>query len=485
MNSFIMKIALCALPLSYALHADSPDISNLDNCIEEVRQADLSPPEVPTFDQYFVNYKRLIDDLEDSMSSLPYVYQEVAAKPLISYLKNIGEYQYLRIFRYSNYEGLQQLISDASLAILFHQEAPVRISAFQEVISDLYDRFICSEKRTGKETGLHINPPAYGIIPPLVKFGNAESGPYTWPGDVTSQVLGMGCAIVSLPPAQLEGGLLAWTALGHETGGHNVTHADENLLQELGEKVNAAIMKKFDSQELADYWTHCIDESVADVCGYLHMGPSIGIGLVGYFRSFGNGRLSTIGYKEGPHPIGLLRGYLAAAVAKRLHFEGSSEWSEIIASETSKDNGNLRLVDSDGYRYSFPVSLEIAIASTEIVAQTILRSILPSIENHSLQGIQDWQDRDQNIVEKFVHAFKTGEQLPKILAGPGFFAAHVVAAATQAALENGAQVKEIFGKMQNVLAEMHLNNPLWAQIPTPESIELLEQNFEKLKGPVV
>jgi hypothetical protein len=479
-NMILLRVAML-LSLTVALHGGGPDISNLNHCIEEVREANATHNDVPTFDYYVTNYGQLIEDLRNSIDHLPFIYQEAAAKPLIQFLQNLGEKNYVTIFsRNSANETLKEIISDAALAILFHKETLVKSSAFQEVVSDLYDSFIKAERRTGKETSLPIKPPIYGIIPPLVKFGNAEFGPYTWTGDATYQLLGMRCGIVSLPPAQANGGLIAWTALGHETGGHNVIHADRGLINELGQKVYTAIMKQFNNRQLAGYWANCIDESVADVCGYLNMGPSIGIGLVGYFRALGDGKLSNIGYSEGPHPIDLLRGYLAAAVVKRLHFKDALAWSEIIALETSLDNGTLNLVNSIGKISSFPVSLEDAIASTEVVAQTILRSSLKSLENHSLQGMQDWTDSDQAIVEKLILAFNTEGHLSKHLSGPGFYAAHVVAAATQAALQEGAKVEVLFSEMQNVLALMHLNNPMWSQDPTQESIALFEQSFKEL-----
>lgn len=458
------------------------DIGNLGRCIDEVREADAFAGEVPGFDRYVNNYGQLLMDLRVAMGQLPYVYQEAAAKPLIGFLERLGEAKYKSVFSAnSSNESLKEIIPDAAIAILFHDEMLVKSNAFQEVVSDLYDSFIKESRRTGKETGVAIKPPAFGVIPPLVKFGSAEYGPYTWPGDATYYLLGMRCAIVSLPPAQASGGLLAWTALGHETGGHDVLHADRGLLDELGDKVYNAVLNEFNNTELADYWYNCIDESVSDVCGYLNMGPSIGIGLVGYFKALGDGTLSTVGYTEGPHPIDLLRGYLAAAVAKRLPFTDALEWSEVITEETRMDNGRLWLYNSNGTWSSFPVSLEVAIASTEVVAQTILRSNLVSLENHSLQGIQNWRDSDQMIVDNLISAFKSGRQIPKHLGGPGFYASHVVAAATQAALEEDADVGAIFSVMQNVLGLMHLNNPTWSQVPTGEAIARFEQTLSEIE----
>ncbi len=481
----LLRNVIFCFTLSCTLHAELPDISNLNNCIEDVRKADANPPAVPTFDPYKTNYDQLIADLQAANAYLPFIYQEAAAKPLIQFLQNLGETQYILIFNEDSInETLKEIIADAAVAILFQQETLVKSNAFQEVVSDLYDSFIKEQRRVGKETSQPIKPPNYGIIPPLVKYGNAEYGPYTWPGDATYQILGMGCAIVSLPPAQLKGGLLAWTAIGHETAGHDIIHADIGLINELRGRVYNSIFYKFNNRQLADYWANCIDETVSDVCGYLHMGPSIGVGLIGYFRALGNGRLRTYGYREGPHPIDLLRGYLAASVVKRLHFNDALAWSQIIAADTQKDNRSLFLINSDGSFSSFPVSLEVAIASTEVVAQTILRSILTSLEDHSLQGIQNWREGDQAIVENLILLMKSDAELTSSLSGPGFYAAHVVAAATQASLEAGAQIEVLFSKMQDFLGTMHLNNPVWSQVATGESIALLEQTFNRLDNQV-
>ena len=45
-----------------------------------------------------------------------------------------------------------------------------------------------------------MKPPDKGVIAPLVKWGQAAFGPYTWPGSAT-QAFGVGAALVSLPPA--------------------------------------------------------------------------------------------------------------------------------------------------------------------------------------------------------------------------------------------------------------------------------------------
>lgn len=478
------RIAISLLSIT-SLQATQPDISNLNACINEVRNANLNPPVVQTFDQYTSNYWGLLADLKAAVPNLPYVYQQVAAQPLITFLTNLGEAEYFQIFNGQNQQlaAYQEILPDAALAILTYDSTVYQaVYAFQEVVSDLYDGFLSDERRAS-QTGTPIQPPTYGVIPPLVKFGNKDAGPYTWPADSTSSMLGMGCGVVSLPPAQIVGGLLAWSSLGHETGGHDVTHADQGLLNELANKVYAAVLSAYGSQDLAKYWARCIDETTADVCGYLNMGPSVAIGLIGYFRSFGNGKLRTIGSLLDPHPIDLLRGYLGASVAKHLTFSHAAVWSQIIANETKKDDGPLYLVDQSGNYYAFPVSLEIAKASTDVVARTIMQSRLNSLQKHYLQQIVDWKDHDQSIVEQLVTIFKTGDSLPASLQGPGFYAAYVVAAATQAGLQFGTNLGLTFNTMQSFLASMHIQNPTWSKLPTAAAVALLDKSWQGVDQP--
>lgn len=457
-----------------------PDISNLNNCIDDVRAAATQSPPVPAFDIYKQNYQNLIFDLNAASTTMPYVYQEAAAKPLIAFLENLGEQQFLQIFsgpaQDDRTEALQEMLPDAALSILFHNSNYAQaVDSFQEIVSDLYDGFMNDEARVGNQTGRPINSPTYGVIPPLVKFGNADNGPYTWPCDSTTQMLGMKCAVVSLPPAQLQGGILAWSSLGHETAGHDILHADAGLLDELAQKVKSAVLRAFRSQALANYWSSCIDETASDVCGYLHMGPNAGIGLIGYFRALGDGKLRTIGSKDDPHPIDLLRGFLAASVVKRLNFKDAVVWSQVIANETSKDNNNLYLVDQNGSYYRFPVSLGTAIASADLVASVIMQAKLNALQGYSLQDIQNWTDNDQNIVDTLALQLKNSSQLPVNLHGPGFYAAHVVSASIQAALHSSANIPSIFNGMFNFLSTMHRENPTWSVAPTPEALKLLER----------
>ena len=108
-----------------------------------------------------------------------------------------------------------------------------------------------------------------------------------------------------------------------------------------------------------------------------------------------------------------------------------------------------------------------------------MQSKLNALEGHALQDLQDWKDADQEIVDHLVSILKENGRLPENVQGPGFYAAHVVAAATQAALQRGANIPMLFSQMQSYLATMHQENPTWSKMPTDQSIALLERAWRE------
>src|SRR4030095_8537196 len=170
------------------------NIAGLSACIEDARLAALDSDPGPAEPN---NYHQLVGRLETGRAKLPPLYRDSMLTPFINTLRQTGEQGFNRILiRDPQREGLGGLMMDIAQAILQQGEgfASVPTDAFEEVVSDLYDGFLSAEDRQG------VNPPDRGVIPPLVKWGNPDFGPYTWPIDATS-VFGCQAAVVSLPPA--------------------------------------------------------------------------------------------------------------------------------------------------------------------------------------------------------------------------------------------------------------------------------------------
>lgn len=435
--------------------ANKPDISNLKNCIEEAKISLLDDdrgPEDPT------DYHQLMNRLNASRYKLPPLYRDMFFQPYVDSLNQIGEQGFNSILiAGSQGDGTSGLMLDIAQAILQNGEGYnwVATDAFEEVVSDLYDGFLSAEDRRG------IDPPDRGTIPPLVKWGNPNSGPYTWPVDATLS-FGLKAGVVSLPPSHARSSILVWSGLAHETAGHDITHAYTGLFHQLSRAVQDALDKAELNDGLPDYWSTRLDETTSDVLGILNMGPMPGLGVMGYFRAIsemfsGEPKLDNgvpmPYYSRDPHPTGILRGYLAAFTVKLLSFEGADDWAKIIKSETDKDLSTIYL---EGNK----VDPQKAIRSAEIVASTIVSTKLESLENHSFGEIQNWLDYDEFIVQRLIPSV-TSMRPPDL---DGAYAAHVVAASIEAALSKNADIQFIFRRMINILKSMHDKNPSWGPL---------------------
>jgi hypothetical protein len=388
---------------------------------------------------------------------MPPIYLDAVLNPYVRTLDEFGENGFNQILLSDpSHEREAGLMLDIAQAILQRGEGfePKAGPAFQEVVADLYDGFLSAEDRRG------VLPPDNETIAPLVKFGNPEFGPYTFPVDATEN-FGLMVGIVNLPPSNARNGLLAWPALGHETGGHDILHADNGLLDQVSSAVRSALSEDASTRNLAAYWADRIDETASDVLGILNMGPSPAIGLIGYFRALnaafaGSPSLRNIGPESDPHPADIVRGFLAAATVRQLEFSDAASWADAIEEETQKDVTTIRLAGR-------PVDPKVAKRSAEVVSQVIVGQPMDSLEQHAFGQIQNWRDHDEEIVAQLRATLTTANPLPAELT-TGVFAAHLVAASTTAALAKDANISLLFPRMLDLLKMMNDKNPTFGPL---------------------
>ncbi|HEX7137607.1 MAG TPA: hypothetical protein VF219_07165, partial [Vicinamibacterales bacterium] len=398
------------------------------------------------------NFDHMLARLDAAKVRLPPLYLTRAHQPFVAKLNTLGSSGFTHVL-VTEADSTGALMLDISHSILQNGEKyqDTATDAFEEVVTDLYDGFLSAEDRKA------IDAPDREILPPLVKWGNPDDGPYTWPSDATAS-FGVECGVVNLPPSNATGGIAAWAALAHETAGHDILHADHGLEAELAQAVHDSLKPL--GAGLASYWSQRIDETASDVMGILNMGPAPAIGLVAYFRALnaafgGQPHLRTIGPPDDPHPADILRGYLAAATVSELNFTASSAWAKVINAETDKDAtatfniGGITVSQATGKK------------SAQIVAQTIATFKSAVLKNHALIDIQDWSDDDEATVATLVPVLTTAAPLPATITGAGVYAAHVVAAAVMAALAKKAAPAAIFKRMISTLKSMHDSNPAW------------------------
>jgi hypothetical protein len=441
-----------AAAIAAAPPPDALGLAALRACVEDARAAALErtdgPPDPATF-------APLVARLERAAGKLPPLYRRTVAEPLLARLRELGPGGFARLLAEDpERQGAARLVLDLAQAVLQPAEGyqAKATAALQEVVSDLYDGFLSAEDRSG------VKPPDRGVVPPLVRWGSAEAGPYTWPADATAS-FGAGAAVVSLPAANASGGILAWAALAHETAGHDLLGADDGLRDELAERVRSSLLAEKLSPALADYWADRIDETAADVLGVLNMGPAAAVGLVGYFRALngafgGTPTLRNVGREEDPHPADIARAYLAAETVRLLSFEGAGRWADRLVAEADRDLGKIRLGD-------VAVTAGVAKASAAAVARAIVRTRLGALEGHALGEIQGWSDRDEAVVAALRRRIHEGGRGAGEYAA-GAYAAHAVAAGVYEAVSGGTRPADAMREMVAVLDAMHARNPAFA-----------------------
>lgn len=431
-------------------------ITGLGFCQEEVRNATLEGDTGPADT---TNFSELMGRLVSAKSKLPPLYRMELYEPFIHQLSDLGQDGFNEILLQDpKRESVAGLMLDIAHAILQNGEKYQEVStdAFQELVSDLYDGFLSAEDRYG------ISKPPRAVFAPLVKWGRPKDGPYTWTYSATKN-FGVNVPIVNLPPVHSRKGIIAWSAIGHETSGHDVLHAYDGFHSELAEELYKHLKNNGIATSLAGYWAERIDETASDVLGILNMGPAAGIGVVAYFRGLNaawsnSEKLRNTGSASDPHPADIVRGYLAAEVIRRLNFSDSEKWAKIVENETDNDYTAIKLA-------GIAVSKADAQKSAKLVAEAVASTRTESLERHALEDVQNWRDTDEAIVDSLRQLYRTPQTLPDDFAS-GVYAAHAVAAAVYEAIAVSGTDKLplLFERMISILKQMHDRNASWGPL---------------------
>ena len=446
--------------------AFTPNLKGLAACVADARDADATPVSVPEIPQ---DFDELLTELARAAKGLPVIFQDAVATPFIARLTGLGASGYQDILdRDADHVGAAGLMLDIAEAIIQGGEKLVEpaTAAFEEVVADLYDGFLSSEDRSGVKMPDHDRI----TLPPLVKWGNPDDGPYTWPVDATIN-FDVSAAVVSMPPGNSASGLMAWSSLGHEVTGHDVLHANAGLQGEMARKVRTALLTESSLRNtgLADYWSARIDETSSDVMGILNMGPAAAMGLVAFFRGLvgsfsGVAKLRSDGPASDPHPADVIRGYLAAATLRLLSFTNREAWARAVEAETDKDLGG-RSLNLEGIM----VTRQQAMKSAAIVAQQIATAPSPILNLHSLSDIQDWTDADEAIVEALRKSGLKVNAAVLPAANNEVYATHLVAAAVIGALAGDDTPGNLFTTMLAGLKDLHDHNAAWGPLAVVHS----------------
>jgi len=376
----------------------------------------------------------LVKAVSAGANMLPHVYSDGCAQPLEHNLRRLVQLDAARRLEPGTVETL-------AAAVYQHHNGSAnsqQLARFLAVISNLYRSFLDKTKRST------ANIPLSETLPPLAMFQHSgEDGPFTVTVEQVKSLIGAGIGVVSMPATYANDPLI-WAALAHETGGHDVTHADAGLLDELAQNILMALAgmpppQGISREDLAQLWAYWIDEASADVYGILNIGPAFAPNLAVFFSALGAEGADvppTLRMESGfdpndpsqaldPHPTDILRLHLAAGVIDMLaglSKDSRDKYNQMIddlaamlaTGSTVTIKGNIPL-SRDNLQ---PIDVQVPLADMQQAARNIGGFIatakLSALDGHSIQDIETWDDNDEAQAMAVKNAVLAGQPIAKL-----------------------------------------------------------------------
>jgi uridine phosphorylase len=413
--------------------------------------------------------------------ALPAVFQAAYVKPLETHMQSLfARMDTSNPQEISFVETLTGAVYEHSIKA---EAAPLR--RFLAVISDLYLSFLGKAKRA------HLNIPLKEVLPPLaVLQSDPSAGPFTVPVDQTSSMLKATVGVVSFPSSFGDHPLF-YASLAHETGGHDVIHADTSLMPQL----RADVYKQFTGQEGALFgllWDYWMDEAAADVYGLLNVGPTFGANLALLLAIFiaqmekkraGAPALRT---QTGPdengildvHPTDILRLSLAQGVitaltglsapTKNRYIAELDELGDLLApnATTVEIVGNAKVNSGKSFNFNQSFSLSEMRQSARVVGAYIATAKFEALAGRSVQDIETWDDSDENTSYTIATAMRAGKSV--VNSGDD---AQTIAGLTLAVLDQPGQYDKFSSMANDALDASFRSDEYWGT-PGPDNFVL-------------
>ncbi len=418
--------------------------------------------------------------IDQGALGMPLVFRKFYVEPLKANLDSI-----MRLGA-----GNHALLEALSGAVYQHgfPELSAPLQRLLAVVSNLFRSFLSCKRRAA------ANFPVLQSLPPLAVFQrNGALGPFTFPCTDINRYTGGTISVVSLPATYREHPLL-WSTLAHETGGHDVIHADSSLLPELeagaktlfGGTPIGTQRKLTHEQALGLVWSYWMDEAAADVYAVLNMGPSFGLNLAVYFaaviaQSEGSDKPTlhtSSGFDPGdpsralaPHPVDLLRLSVIGGVVNSLEGLDRSRRDsymaqiEAVAKLCAPDATVVKItgvIDAHAGAH-IPIDLSIPLAemadSARRVGAFVATARLKALGGNSIQNLETWDDFDESAATHIAELFAANK--PAAAFGDD---AQLLAGANLAAFDNPESYDSITKRLEEALDLSFAEDPYWAKI---------------------
>jgi hypothetical protein len=375
-----------------------------------------------------------------------------------------------------------------------------QLRRFLAVVSNLFRSFLSKKKR--RDVGV----PLVEQIPPLAAFTHEfDGGPFTLPCDYVNRYFKSQVGVVSLP-ASFHNQPFLWAALAHETGGHDVVHADPDLLPELRRGIKQLFARAEDREVrknaavLAPLWSYWMDEAAADVYGVLNIGPIYPLNLMLLLSAVVNNaehsvpRLrftseSDLSGRIDPHPTDLLRPHLAigaiqelsalrattrrgyvAAVLKALSLCTPPGTDKITLGGTVGFGTDQQITVGDDYE------IDMMAQAAKMVGAFIATKKLQALGGHGIQAVETWDDADEAASQRICEQLLANRCVDHL--GDD---AQLLAGTTLALLQKPDCYAQATVRLEAALDQSFSDDPIWGT-PQPDRIFLFGGAHTKRGG---
>ena len=383
-------------------------------------------------------------------------------------------------------DGSPDLVETIAGAVYEHVDAGIArpLHRFLAVVSNLYRSFLDAERRA------NAGFPVVEQLPPMAMFQHkGDNGPFTLPVDVMTQLCGARVGVVSMPATYADHPVI-WAALAHETGGHDVLHADEQLLPELGAGVrtifgahSVAVRETMTpAQFMGLLWAYWMDEAASDVYGTLNIGPTFGLNLAVFFaalnaRADGSDvpslRADSGAGEDGrldPHPTDIVRPHLVLGAVESLiglrqevrdaYARQLTELADLFGQGATSVtiSGMLPVGPSTARRVHATLPLADMQKAARLVGGYIASARLRALDGHSIQDLETWDDADEEAANRVAGGLARSTSV----VGLGDDA-QLLAGATLALFDDPAIYPQVTAGLNEALDASYASDKIWGR----------------------
>lgn len=505
----------------------------------------LNPWKKATWEK--ATWKQIQLAIREGAKHLPLLYQENYATPLLdnlgSLLVRASTLRSSSDTRESVLNKFEKTIGILAGAVFCHQETKrtpqplvIALRCFLAVISNTYRSFLASDRLRGE----NLPTLASNHYPPLAAFWSSRKGSedLSVPSMLTSSAVKKLCGgtvgVVVLPTVYKDHPLL-WTAIAHEVGGHEMLSAVPELLPEIRRGIRQLFnLRSIRRGEKPDHeqfigllWQYWAEETFADVCGILNLGPTYGISLAAYqaailhaiekkngFSSDSSVRLRMWSgvppsLRKGlsrneelppvaldPHPTDILKLHVLIGAVENLVFLPDGQKKQYttllqqIAEACANGQPNIEVYgsvqDGSSDKWIRVAKGDLRLTDMQIAARRVGAYIataeLNALGRRTLQEIETWDATDEDAAQHIAKSLRQVDGEKAIdLDGMGDDA-HLLAGATLAFMESPEKYKRITEALMDALENSYLKDPIWgvSQFHAVADYEKMDRNSAAL-----